>query len=96
MDIDTKVTIKTTQQLFSNYKIPVQKTRATEYGELQNYFMSLNLKDRNNRLLPRSVIGFYLKPFHKDKNYGLLYDLKMKCERSSNPSACFWSCVKPK
>lgn len=78
----------------------IVKERKTEYGELQDYFISLGMKDRNGRLLSRGAIGFLLIPFvrgtKEDRNYSLLYALRTACQNSKNPQAVFWSHVKPK
>lgn len=75
-------------------------THKTEYGELQDYFVQLNMKDRNGRLLSRGAIGFLLMPFVRGKkdnrDYGLLYALKDKCQKSNNPQATFWTHTRPK
>jgi len=75
-------------------------THRTEYGELQDFFISLNMKDRNGRLLSRGAIGMFLMPFicgpKESRDYGLLYALKSKCEQSNNPAATFWCHVRYK
>lgn len=81
-------------------KPEVIKSKNFEYGDLQDYFLSLGMKDRNGRLLSRGAIGFFLMPFvrgtKENRNYSLLYALKSKCESSKNPQAVWWVHVKSK
>jgi hypothetical protein len=78
----------------------VKKSRETEYGQIMDYFLTLNLKDKKGRPVNRGFLGLMLMPYVRgevgNRNYGLLYDLKSICEKSKIPQATFWQHVHKK
>lgn len=75
-------------------KVPIKK--ASEYGELQNYFFELGMENKAGRKLSRGALGFLLSPIYRKGGTGMLFDLKRKCELSKNPAQTFWYHVKLK
>lgn len=81
--------IKTTKDLFSNYRIVSTKTRVTERGSLLTEFTErLNHEREGTAYKPLSLS--YIANLLSVYKTGDLHVLLKKCESAKSFSKCFW------
>lgn len=87
--------IKTTRDLFSNYRIVSSKTRHTERGDLLTTFTErLNQEREGTAYKPLSLS--YIANLLSVYKTGDLYVLLKRCNEAKSFTATFWYYVKPK
>lgn len=87
--------MKTTLELFKDYKVATVNSTKTERGELLSFFLEKMNESRRSggyKEWKMSSIGYFLAPFSIEN----LYQLKGQCERAKNFGACFNHYVFPK
>ena len=87
--------MKTTLELFTDYTIPMIRSRRSERGDLiQSFLSTINAGRINTKYKPLTIpyIGHLLSIYSTSD----LYILKQKCDRAKNFSATFFYFVKPK
>ena len=87
--------IKTTKDLFQNYRIVSTKTRVSERGSLLTEFTErLNQEREATQYKPLSLS--YIANLLSVYKTGDLYVLLRKCNEAKSFTATFWYYVKPK
>lgn len=87
--------IKTTKDLFNNYRIISTKTRVTERGQLITTFTERLNQDREGTIYKPLSLSYIANLLSVYKT-GDLYVLLKKCGEAKSFSATFWYYVKPK
>jgi hypothetical protein len=87
--------IKTTKDLFSNYRIVSTKTRVTERGQLITSFTERLNQERLGTVYKPLTLGYIANLLSVYKT-GDLHVLLRKCNEAKSFTATFWYYVKPK
>lgn len=87
--------IKTTKDLFSNYRIVSTKTRITERGQLITSFTERINQERIGTAYKPLTLSYIANLLSVYKT-GDLYVLLKKCSSAKSFTATFWYFTKPK
>lgn len=87
--------IKTTKDLFSNYRIVSTKTHKSERGELITTFTERLNQERMGTVYKPLTLSYIANLLSVYKT-GDLYVLLKKCGEAKSFTATFWYYVKPK